>query len=103
MRAAVHASRYCTPWSMTLAADVDVGVRHLARRVAGLVDPRPALPFSGGADYEEFSGCHEPGITDPAIRALPVIGAADQFIDSTDVLGHCEMSRTVPRALINRN
>lgn len=39
----------------------------------------------------------------PAIRALPVIGAADQFIDSTDVLGHCEMTRTVTRALINRN
>ncbi|GAA3775446.1 hypothetical protein [Streptomyces chiangmaiensis] len=42
-------------------------------------------------------------ITDPAIRSLPVIGAADQFIDSADVLGHCEMTRTVTRALINRN
>jgi hypothetical protein len=34
-------------------------------------------------------------ITDPAIRRLPPIGAADQFIDSTDALGDLRSARAV--------
>ena len=32
-------------------------------------------------------------ITDPTIRALPLIGAADQFVDNTDVLTHPNRTR----------
>ena len=34
-------------------------------------------------------------ITDPAVRRLPPIGAADQFMDGTDALGELRYPRAV--------
>ncbi|MES5820919.1 DUF4037 domain-containing protein [Streptomyces sp. RG80] len=39
-------------------------------------------------------------ITDPAIRALPTIGAVDQFVDSTDVLSRPELTRAASHATL---
>lgn len=39
-------------------------------------------------------------ITDPMVRDLPLTGAIDQFVDSTDVLSHRTRSRLVAEALI---
>ncbi|MFF3629613.1 hypothetical protein [Streptomyces sp. NPDC002164] len=37
-------------------------------------------------------------ITDPVVRGLPPIGAVDQFVDSTDVLGHPTSAQEAARA-----
>jgi hypothetical protein len=41
------------------------------------------------------------GITDPHVAALPVIGAIDQFADSTDLLGRTDQCRAATRAALN--
>ncbi|MFB7913159.1 DUF4037 domain-containing protein [Streptomyces sp. NPDC056061] len=40
-------------------------------------------------------------ITDPGVRALPVGGAVDQFVDSTEVLTRPESARAVVRAVLD--
>ena len=42
-----------------------------------------------------FAAALTRAITDPVIRQLPPIGAADQFIDSTDALGDLSYARAV--------
>jgi hypothetical protein len=37
-------------------------------------------------------------IADPAVKRLPPIGTADQFIDSTDALGDLSCARAVSTA-----
>lgn len=44
---------------------------------------------------ERFTAALTARITDPAIRALPLSGTVDQFIDSTDVLSHPGRARAV--------
>jgi hypothetical protein len=39
-------------------------------------------------------------ITDPQLRHLPLTGAIDQFIDSTDALGRVDFLRVCTRAAI---
>ncbi|MGW8985121.1 DUF4037 domain-containing protein [Streptomyces parvus] len=52
---------------------------------------------------ERFTAALITRITDPDIRALPVIGTVDQFIDSTDALGHPGVTRTATQVLINHS
>jgi Domain of unknown function (DUF4037) len=40
-----------------------------------------------------FEAALREAITDPVIRQLPAVGAVDQFVDSTDVLGSLELLR----------
>lgn len=42
-------------------------------------------------------------ITDPAVRALPLTGAIDQFVDSTDALAHRTRSRALVAALYSED
>ena len=49
-------------------------------------------------DAGRFAAALAAAITDPAIRRLPPIGAADQFIDSTDALGDLCCARAVINA-----
>jgi len=49
---------------------------------------------------ERFTAALTARITDPAIRSLPVIGAVDQFVDSTDVLSDPELTRAATRATV---
>jgi Domain of unknown function (DUF4037) len=44
-------------------------------------------------DAGRFAVALADAVTDPAIRRLPPIGAADQFMDSTDALGDLRYSR----------
>lgn len=44
-------------------------------------------------DADAFARALTEGIEDPAIRALPPIGAVDQFLDSTDALGDAGLRR----------
>ncbi|MEV1026894.1 DUF4037 domain-containing protein [Streptomyces sp. NPDC050264] len=53
---------------------------------------------------ERFTAALIARITDPAVRALPMVGAVDQFIDSTDVLGRPELTRAATHTtLTNRH
>ena len=47
------------------------------------------------ADGGRFAAALTEAIADPAIRRLPPIGAADQFLDSTDALGDLRYPRAV--------
>ncbi|QNP68047.1 DUF4037 domain-containing protein [Streptomyces roseirectus] len=47
---------------------------------------------------DRLAGALTARITDPAVRALPLTGGADQFVDSTDVLSRPELTRAVTRA-----
>ncbi|GAA1967048.1 DUF4037 domain-containing protein [Catenulispora subtropica] len=98
----------------TLAAtDWRTREEHLARayeQVADLhnglgltetIDPTVRLYFDRpfrviGAD--RFAGALFAGIADPEVRALPPVGAVDQFGDSTDFLGGIEFTRGAVRA-----
>ncbi|WP_312034127.1 DUF4037 domain-containing protein [Actinoplanes sp. TBRC 11911] len=55
------------------------------------LDPR-TRPFHNRPfqvlEVGRFVAALRAGITDPAVRALPLTGAVDQFADSTDVLSH---------------
>ncbi|MEV6931724.1 DUF4037 domain-containing protein [Dactylosporangium sp. NPDC051485] len=48
---------------------------------------------------ERFAQALLAGIDDPVLRALPVTGAIDQFVDSTDALSHRTRSRALGTAL----
>ncbi|WP_335932035.1 DUF4037 domain-containing protein [Streptomyces sp. PTD5-9] len=50
---------------------------------------------------ERFTAALRLRITDPAVRALPVSGAVDQFVDSTEVLGRPGPARAVTRAALD--
>lgn len=66
------------------------------------VDPRARLfhdrPFRV-LHAERFSEALMSSIHDPAVRALPLTGAIDQFVDSTDALAHASRSRALAAAL----
>jgi hypothetical protein len=87
--------------------------RHLAQayvtvaeshNALGLTEPLdPALrryydrPFQV-LDAGRFAAALAATITDPEVRRLPPIGAADQFMDSTDALGELRYPRAVVTA-----
>ncbi|MFH8791021.1 DUF4037 domain-containing protein [Streptomyces sp. NPDC017941] len=49
---------------------------------------------------ERFTAALATRITDPTVRALPMIGAVDQFIDTTDVLSRPELTRAAAHATL---
>ncbi|MFJ3953657.1 DUF4037 domain-containing protein [Streptomyces libani] len=72
----------------------------------GLTDPvdpttRPfhTRPFQV-LHAERFTAALSTRITDPDISSLPTIGAIDQFVDSTDVLSHPELTRAATHATV---
>ena len=70
-----------------LAEPVDPGVRRF--------HDRPFLVLDAG----RFAASLRAAITDPVLRAQPLVGAVDQFVDSTDVLAHADRSRAAARAV----
>jgi hypothetical protein len=66
------------------------------------VDPR-VRPFHDRPfrvlHAERFTQALIRSIADPALRALPLTGAIDQFVDNTDALGHRTRSRAIAAAL----
>lgn len=51
---------------------------------------------------ERFTTALVKSINDEVVRGLPLTGAIDQFVDSTDALTHCERSRCLSGALYSR-
>ncbi|WP_405957923.1 DUF4037 domain-containing protein [Streptomyces phaeochromogenes] len=51
---------------------------------------------------ERFTEALVARITDPAIGSLPTIGTVDQFIDSTDVLSHPELTRAATHVTVSQ-
>jgi hypothetical protein len=49
-------------------------------------------------DAGRFAAALRDRIEDPAVAALPPIGAIDQFVDSTDVLSHPALARAITAA-----
>jgi hypothetical protein len=82
-------------------------LQEAARRTneAGLAEPveptvrqfhhRPFLVLDAG----RFAASLRAAITDPELRDRPLTGAVDQFVDSTDVLGHADRFRAAARSL----
>ncbi len=84
------------------------GYAHLARLqndlgIAAPVDPG-CRPFFGRPfrvlDAGRLAAALFDAITDPAVRALPRVGAVDQFADSTDVLSDPRRAHALTRALL---
>jgi len=71
---------------------------HNDLRITEPLDPRPR-PF-WDRPYQvlgagRFTTALLARITDPDIRHLPLLGAVDQFIDSTDALGSTQFLRAL--------
>ncbi len=97
------------------ATDWHTREHHLARAYeavaathnqVGLTDPvdpatrpyhtRPFQVLHAG----RFTAALSTRITDPDISSLATIGAVDQFVDSTDVLSHPELTRAATNSLL---
>ncbi|MFC8664853.1 DUF4037 domain-containing protein [Streptomyces sp. NPDC057199] len=80
-----------------------VAVMHNQLGLTDPVDPttRPyhSRPFQV-LHAERFTEALIARITDPAIGSLPTIGTVDQFIDSTDVLSHPELTRAAAHVTV---
>ena len=92
------------------ATDWRTRERHLVRAYEAVADAHNRLGLTDAVDpttrpyhtrpfqvlhAERFATALTARITDPDIRALPAIGAIDQFADSTDVLSCPELSRAL--------
>ncbi|MCX4451155.1 DUF4037 domain-containing protein [Streptomyces sp. NBC_01789] len=86
---------------------------HLARAYATVAEAHNGLGLSAPVDpatrpyhqrpfqvlhAERFAEALTSSITDPAVRALPMTGAVDQFIDNTDALSRPDLTRAASRA-----
>ena len=73
----------------------------------GLTDPvAPTTRSYHGRPFqvlhaERFTGALRARIIDPAVRVLPLVGAVDQFIDSTDALADAAALRAAVAALLH--
>lgn len=80
-----------------------VAAAHNRLGLTAPVDPTPRpyhdRPFQV-LHAERFTEALTAHITDPTVRALPMTGAADQFLDNTDVLGDPALTRGATRAVV---
>ena len=91
LAAAVSADNYPRREDALVRAYEEVARRHNAAQIsdpqvptARLYHDRPYRVIDAG----RFARACVETIDDPALRALPLVGAIDQWADSTDVLGH---------------
>jgi hypothetical protein len=89
-RAVAEACSLAGAWQnrLALCAPVDPAVRPYFGR------PFPVV------DAGRFTAALASAVTDPAVRALPHLGAVDQFTDGTDVLGDPARCRSLVRAAL---
>jgi hypothetical protein len=73
---------------LALTEPIDAKVRHFYTRPYQVVDAG------------RFVAALAESITDDQIRRLPLTGAVDQFIDSTDAAGDATLPRAAVQALI---
>jgi hypothetical protein len=102
LTASLTAALTATSWSSRerhlSQAYVTVAESHNRLGLTESLDPRTRRyyerPFQV-IDAGRFAAALTEAISDPAIRRLPPIGAADQFLDSTDALGDLRYPRAV--------
>lgn len=70
----------------------------LTDRVAPTTRPYHSRPFQV-LRADRFTEALTARIADPVLRGLPLVGAVDQFLDSTDVLTRPELTRAVGQDL----
>jgi hypothetical protein len=93
---ALDAADYMAREAALVEAVEDVASRHnalgVSRSVEATVRPFYGRPFRvlGSARFVE--ACLE-RVSDPWLRELPLVGAIDQFVDSTDVLSYPPIAR----------
>jgi hypothetical protein len=78
-------------------AYLTVAEAHNRLRLTEPLDPRTALCRAAfpSCRHRTFAAALTEAIADPAVRRLPPIGVADQFLDSTDALGDLRYPRAV--------
>ena len=86
----------CAAYSITARAQNELA---LAEPVDPAVRPYHDRPFLV-LHAERFADALRRGITDPAVRDLPPLGAIDQIVDSTDVLCSPVRTRRIVGALL---
>jgi hypothetical protein len=74
----------------------DLGLTDPLEPVTGPYHDRPFQVLHAG----RFAAALRAGIDDPAVRSLPPIGAVDQFVDNTDLLGDRHRVRATARAAL---
>jgi hypothetical protein len=74
----------------------DLGLTDPLDPVASPYHDRPFQVLHAG----RFVAALTAGIEDPAVRSLPPIGAVDQFVDNTDLLGDRDRVRATARAAL---
>jgi hypothetical protein len=105
LRQALAAADWAVQERSLGAALVATARRHNALGLGAPVDAtlrpfhdRPFLVL--GAD--RFADALMAGVVDPAVRALPLTGVCDQFIDNTDALGAQDLLTAAAKALVGR-
>lgn len=98
LNAAVAADNYPRREDALVGAYEEVARRHNAAQVTDTQEPTARLfhdrPFRV-IDAGRFAQACVEAIDDPALRALPLVGAIDQWVDSTDVLSNADRARRV--------
>jgi hypothetical protein len=88
------------------AAYVAIAERHNASGLTEPLDTR-VRPYHGRPAQvlmaDRFADACLATVTDPALRALPLAGAVDQFVDSTDLLTDPAACRRLVSALVSRS
>jgi hypothetical protein len=101
----IDRARFATTWQAREAAIntmlVILGEQHNRLNITLVVDPAPRPFFDRPFRVlfaERFSRALREAIDDPVVRQLPErIGSVDQFIDSTDALGHAGLRGVLRR------
>jgi len=102
LRAAVAAVGWAERERHLSQACTAVAALHNELGLTGPLDPRTRPYFD--RPYQvigagRFAGAVQAAIADPQIRALPLAGAVDQVIDSTDAIGTEEIRRATIAAV----
>lgn len=96
LAAAVAANNYPRREESLVLAYEEVALRHNAAQISDPEEPTVRLfhdrPFRVIGAGRFAQACVE-AIDEPALRALPLVGAIDQWVDSTDVLSHAGRAR----------
>ncbi len=93
---AVHAPNIAARESALTSAYAALARRHNDAGLTGALDPAPRMYHDRPAQVlmaDRFTDACLATIGDPVLRALPLIGAIDQVVDSTDVLSEPERYR----------
>ena len=91
LRAALHAPDSERRQAHLAEAYRSVAHRHNAAGITPLLDPRTRRYHGRPAQVlmaERFAAASLEAVHDPWLRSLPLVGAVDQFVDSSDVLAN---------------